>query len=107
MNSKQWKEDFDNYFLENLGKDDGYTEERRIAKNFIESLLEEQKKELSNRKIYQCGYDDAKKELIEQIKEEMEDVWNNDADRKGVWWKGFSFALDSVTVLLNKFKTHD
>lgn len=36
-----WKEDFDNYFLEKIGKDDGYTEERRIAKDFIESLFTE------------------------------------------------------------------
>lgn len=41
-----WKEEFDNYFLEKIGKDDGYTEERRIVKDFIESLLAEQKKEL-------------------------------------------------------------
>ena len=50
---------------------------------------------------------EQKKELINEIKEEMEDVWNNDADRKSDWWRGFAFALDSVTVLLNKLNHHD
>lgn len=48
----------------------------------VEHLLEEQKKELSNRKIYQCGYDDAKKELMDYLQSLDRDVRLDDICKK-------------------------
>lgn len=72
-----WKEDFDKRFNYINSCIDYYTIEHYMninkagyehlndIKEFIENLLAEQKKELSNRKIYQRGYDEGKKKQME------------------------------------------
>ena len=72
---------------------------------FIESLLAEQKKELSNRKMYQCGYNDAKKELTEEIKEELR-TWINDnnVDFNGT---DVTYTAELANYVDNKLKHND
>lgn len=44
----------------------------RVIEPMMEEYIAEQKKELSNRKIYQCGYDDAKKEVLDLVEKEVD-----------------------------------
>lgn len=79
-----WKEEFDKEFqtTKNLQLDMNVyhvkthkiQSHRQDIKDFIESLLEEQKKELSNRRMYQQGYDEAKKEVTNEIKKDLLDI---------------------------------
>ena len=78
---------------------------REEVENLIESLLAKQKKELSNRKMYQCGYNDAKKELTEEIKEELR-TWINDnnVDFNGT---DVTYTAELANYVDNKLKHND
>lgn len=85
-----WEEKFDNYFLEKIGKDDGYTEERRIAKDFIESLLAEQKKELME-------------ELLSKLPPKMQPYWCPSAEAV----QYYNDCRQEVVDIIESLKTHD
>lgn len=89
MTFKQTEKEFDEYFLEQMGKDDGYTEERRIVKSFlkrsfikylqsqIDFIDDKVREEIKLETVEMCdvylgklyAYRDMKEHLQAQIKE--------------------------------------
>lgn len=89
MTYEQIEKEFDEYFLEQMGKDDGYTEERRIVKSFlkrsfikylqgnIDFIDDRVREEIKLETVEMCdvylgklyAYDEIKKSLQAQIKE--------------------------------------
>lgn len=55
-----------------------------------------------NKQIIQLITKQIQSGLLKEVLQEVEDVWNNDADRKSAWWKGFTFALESSEKNIKK-----